>query len=245
MFNNQSLTLFLFFFFIFLQPTNQFEIIHSPAEVSLKNVGAVHVSTAVETPTPIAFPPLKETSQAPPSINDPLDNCATVSSDQPPPISHFDACNEKSEVEIVSNPCMDDLASLTTITELENMYVSPVFVCINEDIESPVMKTAQALPTNATPTTQDPFSIHKDCSGITEQVLGSNRFASLISSEGDEEDLSGSNLETGSMDLMTPFGKRILRERPVKPSTKARDAHIQLTCRGRGNRGRGSRGRSG
>ncbi|KAL0761005.1 hypothetical protein Bca101_077155 [Brassica carinata] len=162
-------------------------------------------------------------------------------SDQPPSISQFDAGNEKSEVEMASNPIMDDLASLTTITELENMYISPVLVCINEDIESPVTETAQALPTNAYPTTQEPIVIQKDCSGISEQVLGSNRFASLISSEGDEEDLSGSNIETSSMDLMTPFGKRILRERPVKPSTKARDAHLQLTGRGRGNRGRGNR----
>lgn len=62
-----------------------------------------------------------------------MDHYATASSDQPPPISHFDAGNEKGEIEIVF---MDDLASLTTIMELENMYVFPVFVCMNEDIES-------------------------------------------------------------------------------------------------------------
>ncbi|KAL0740008.1 hypothetical protein Bca4012_081521 [Brassica carinata] len=141
---------------------------------------------------------LKETSQAPPSINEPLDHCATVSSDQPPSI------NIESRLRRLLKLCH------------------------------------QCLP-DYSRTNCDP----KDCSGISEQVLGSNRFASLISSEGDEEDLSGSNIETSSMDLMTPFGKRILRERPVKPSTKARDAHLQLTGRGRGNRGRGNRGRSG
>lgn len=46
--------------------------------------------------------------------------------------------------------------------------------------------------------------------------------------------------EMDSMDFMTPYGKRILRERPVKPSTKVREMHLQSTTRGRGNRGRGN-----
>ncbi|CAA7027784.1 unnamed protein product [Microthlaspi erraticum] len=60
----------------------------------------------------------------------------------------------------------------------------------------------------------------------------------------EEEVSSDSDIATESMDLMTPFGKRILRERPVKPTTKAKEMHWQLTARGRGNRGRG-RGGSG
>ncbi|CAD5334136.1 unnamed protein product [Arabidopsis thaliana] len=70
--------------------------------------------------------------------------------------------------------------------------------------------------------------------------LGTNQFASLVSSD-EEDDLSNSDNEFDSMDLMTPSGKRILRERPVKPSTKAKEMHGQTTSRGRG-RGRGKRG---
>lgn len=68
-----------------------------------------------------------------------------------------------------------------------------------------VREIAQALPNNATRTVQEPLSIQKDCNEITEQVLGLNMFASFISLEGDEQYLSGSNKETGSMDLMTSF----------------------------------------
>ncbi|CAN6858150.1 unnamed protein product [Brassica oleracea] len=41
----------------------------------------------------------------------------------------------------------------------------------------------------------------------------------------------------------TPSGKRLLRERPVKPSPKGMEWQLQSTSRGRGNRGRGNRGR--
>ena len=58
----------------------------------------------------------------------------------------------------------------------------------------------------------------------------------------EEEDFIDSDKETGPLDLMTPSGKRILRESPVKPSTKAKEMHGQPTSRGRGNRGRGRRG---
>ncbi|CAH8306721.1 unnamed protein product [Eruca vesicaria subsp. sativa] len=46
-----------------------------------------------------------------------------------------------------------------------------------------------------------------------------------------------------SIDLLTPLGKRILRERPVKPSEKAKEWQLQSTARGRGNKGHGNRGR--
>ena len=86
-------------------------------------------------------------------------------------------------------------------------------------------------------------------SEIAEAVLGSNKFASLISLEGEEkeegkeEEDPTSSLELSSMDLMWPFGRRFLRERPVKPSTKAKEMQLQYTGRGRGNRGRGNHGR--
>lgn len=41
------------------------------------------------------------------------------------------------------------------------------------------------------------------------------------------------------MDLMTPSGKIIFRERPVKPSTRAKEMHSQHTSRGRGHQGSG------
>ncbi|KAJ4901467.1 hypothetical protein Rs2_15418 [Raphanus sativus] len=125
----------------------------------------------------------------------------------------------------------DDLIALADITELENMHVPPAFICVNEDIDSPVTDTAQALP----------CTVQRDVSDIAEPDLGSNQFASLSSLEGEEEDPL-SSLELDSMDFMTPSGKRILRERPVKPSTKAKEMHLQLMGRGRGNRGRGNRG---
>ncbi|ESQ51512.1 hypothetical protein EUTSA_v10017861mg [Eutrema salsugineum] len=47
----------------------------------------------------------------------------------------------------------------------------------------------------------------------------------------------------GSIDLMTLSGKRILQERPVKPSTKAKEMDWQtIGGGGRGNRGRGKQG---
>ncbi|KAG7640667.1 Zinc finger CCHC-type [Arabidopsis suecica] len=58
---------------------------------------------------------------------------------------------------------------------------------------------------------------------------------SIVSVESD----SGSEL----MEHMTPSGQRLLRERPVKPSIKAKEIQASSTTRGRGNRGRGNRGR--
>lgn len=52
-------------------------------------------------------------------------------------------------------------------------------------------------------------------------------------------------MKTEPMDYLTPSEKRILREKPVKPSTKAKEMHWQHTSRGRGSRGRGNRGRCG
>ncbi|CAL9237640.1 unnamed protein product [Arabidopsis halleri] len=101
--------------------------------------------------------------------------------------------------------------------------------CMKRTAQSSV--TAHA-PVNAT--------VHRERAKSVDHNLGSNQFASLVSSD-EEEDLSDSDNESDSMDLMTPSGKRILRERPVKPSTKAKEMHGQTTGRGRG-RGRGKRG---
>ncbi|KAL0887678.1 hypothetical protein Bca101_011661 [Brassica carinata] len=73
--------------------------------------------------------------------------------------------------------------------------------------------------------------------------LVSNQFASLASLEGEEDGQLDMDDCTDSIDLMTPSGKRILREIPVKPTAKAKELQMQSTIRGRGSRGRGNRGK--
>ncbi|CAN6858306.1 unnamed protein product [Brassica oleracea] len=141
-----------------------------------------------------------------------------------------------------SSPTFDMFSSLASITELENMCNSPSIICINDTIETPTPEPAQKISTAST--SQKIYTDPRDGACIVEPDLGSNKFASLINVEEEEEDTLESD-ETESMDYLTPFGKRILRERPVKPSTKAREMHWQPTSRGRGNRGRGNRGRRG
>lgn len=63
----------------------------------------------------------------------------------------------------------------------------------------------------------------------------------MVSSEVGE-DSPDSDKESDTMDLMTPSDKRILRDRPVKPSTKAKEINWQATSGGRENRSRGNRG---
>ncbi|KAL9299130.1 hypothetical protein AtEden1_Chr2g0228841 [Arabidopsis thaliana] len=83
-------------------------------------------------------------------------------------------------------------------------------------------------------------------------VLAENRFSRLGSSfsdgdsvHSDEDSIVSVESDSGSelMELMTPSGQRLLRERPVKPSIKAKEIQASSTTRGRGNRGRGNRGR--
>ncbi|CAF1725985.1 unnamed protein product, partial [Brassica oleracea] len=129
------------------------------------------------------------------------------------------------------NPNEDDLHSLTTISILENMCMSPTVICINDPMESPILESAQKLSSVTTPIANTISTVQRDGSRTAEPDFGSNKFALLFSAE-EEEDSSDLEEDPDSMDLMTPPGKRILRERPVKPSTS----------RGRGNRGRGNRG---
>ncbi|KAF2561418.1 hypothetical protein F2Q70_00015155 [Brassica cretica] len=139
------------------------------------------------------------------------------------------------------SPAAIPLSNITVpLKELENMYISPSLICVNEATESLVMGSTPTLPVIDTPIAQAPPIVQRGGNGIAESVLGSNRFASLIYLEGEEEDLMSSDIETNSNDLMTPFGKRILRERPVKSTAKVRKMHFQFTGSGRGNRGRGS-----
>ncbi|XP_024004087.1 uncharacterized protein LOC18026659 [Eutrema salsugineum] len=86
------------------------------------------------------------------------------------------------------------------------------------------------------PTIQVEHSIPRSPSNLS---LSNNRFPSFLE---DEEEPADSDNEPEQMDFLTPSGKRILRERPVKPSAKVKEMQWQLVGSGRGNRGRGNRG---
>ncbi|CAN7010623.1 unnamed protein product [Brassica oleracea var. botrytis] len=133
----------------------------------------------------------------------------------------LDVHNESNLVDPNTVAKVDNLIPLATISVLEDMYVSI---------------TAQSALTNIKETIESSFGV---CPDFTTD-LGSNKFASLITLE-EEEDSSDSDKEIDPMNDLTPLGKRILRERPVKTSIKAKEMHLQSTVCGRGNRGRGSR----
>ncbi|CAA7056411.1 unnamed protein product [Microthlaspi erraticum] len=113
---------------------------------------------------------------------------------------------------------------------------------INEKVmESPISGAARSLSAATNIIAQENSSAHLESERLIEPDFGSNKFSSLALLE-EEGGSSESDRESDEMDVMTPSGKRILRERPVKPSAKAKEMHWQATARGRGNRGRGSRG---
>ena len=105
--------------------------------------------------------------------------------------------------------------------------------------------------------TQTSTEISKESSRMQEIDLGSNQFASLTFLEGKEEYQLDLDESSGPIDILTPSGKRLfrerpikpsakgilLRERPAKPSAKGMEWQLQSTSRGRGNRGRGNCGR--
>ncbi|EOA18953.1 hypothetical protein CARUB_v10007587mg [Capsella rubella] len=83
-------------------------------------------------------------------------------------------------------------------------------------------------------------------------VLTENRFSHLgssfsdgasVESDSDSVESDSSDSESRIMDQLTPSGKRILRERPVQLSIKAKEILESSVARGRGNRGCGNRGR--
>ncbi|KAL0719693.1 hypothetical protein Bca4012_069017 [Brassica carinata] len=157
-------------------------------------------------------------------------------SDQVTSFPSLEVSNDLNLVEKVGYTVASDLASLATITELENMFVLPTTICVNEIIDSPPMEIAPSE------IEQTATLVLKESSRIGELDLGANKFVSLVSSDGDDEDQLEQECDH-SVDLMTPYGKRLLRERPVRPSFKATEWQVQSTSRGLGNRGHGSRGR--
>ncbi|KAG2297223.1 hypothetical protein Bca52824_043892 [Brassica carinata] len=163
---------------------------------------------------------------------------AAVEIDFSPVVSGFNTT-------IVSSSPTIDMSSLASITLLENMCTSPSIICINDTIETPTQEPAQHH--SATTTSPEIYTSTSNGACLDEPDLGSNKFASLLNVEEDEEDILEFDNDSEPMDYMSPFGKRILRERPVKPTTKAKEMHSQSTSRGRGSRGRsrGNRGRRG
>lgn len=71
--------------------------------------------------------------------------------------------------------------------------------------------------------------------------LSTNRFASLDSSDDDDEPPALDDAPK-SVDFFTPSGKKIIRDRSVIPSENAKEMQWQTETVGRGNRGRGRRG---
>ncbi|CAF1991073.1 unnamed protein product [Brassica oleracea var. botrytis] len=112
---------------------------------------------------------------------------------------------------------------------LENMYMSPTIVFINEETDSPPLDSAPSLQ-NMDSTPQETSSMAlKDCSSSDPVHLVSNQFASLAYLEGEEDGQLDMDDCTDSIDLMTPSRKRMLRERPVKPTAKAKELQMQST----------------
>nr|VDC99094.1 unnamed protein product [Brassica oleracea] len=163
---------------------------------------------------------------------------AAVEVDFSPVVSGFNTT-------IVSSSPTIDMSSLASIMLLENMCTSPSIIRINDTIETPTQEPAQHH--SATTTSPEIYTSTSNGACLDEPDLGSNKFASLLNVEEDEEDILEFDNDSEPMDYMSPFGKKILRERPVKPTTKAKEMHSQSTSRGRGSRGRssGNRGRRG
>ncbi|KAG2283859.1 hypothetical protein Bca52824_055079 [Brassica carinata] len=153
-------------------------------------------------------------------------------SDQPATLKDDTSCICDEVIEKINSTDVDDLVSLATISVLENLYESPTVICVNETIESPPTESAPIKQHTESSVTQTSAEVSKESSRMQEIDLGSNQFASLTSLEGEEE-----------YQLELDERKRLLRERPVKPSPKGMEWQLQSTSRGRGNRGRGNRGR--
>ncbi|WZZ86181.1 hypothetical protein YC2023_114760 [Brassica napus] len=146
-------------------------------------------------------------------------------------------------IEKINSTDVNDLVSLATISVLENLYESPTIICVNETIESSPTESAPIKQHTESSVHQTSAEVSKESSRMQEIDLGSNQFASSTSLEGEEEYQLELDESSGPIDLLTPSGKRLLRERPVKPSAKGMEWQLQSTSRGRGNRGRGNRGR--
>lgn len=140
-----------------------------------------------------------------------------------------------------------DHTALASATANVNVSVStahqsvPPTINIQESLESPLPEAAQATSVIVATNAHSHSTVQRKSREQPELCFGSNKFASLISLEG-EEDSSDSEKESDLMDLMTHSSKRILREKLVKSSAKAKKMHWQPTVRGHGYRERENRG---
>ncbi|CAA7055712.1 unnamed protein product [Microthlaspi erraticum] len=186
---------------------------------------------------------VKRCLQSEPLIVSEEENVLKSNATSPVPVNE----PQSSTVSNLSLPLKDSVPIAAASATLPTENVSLVHPeKIVDPIECLSPKTATLLPAS-TPSTRATVQESKQA----ELSLGSNQFASLISFEEEDVTLVSPEEEEVSLDLdkesdltdfMTPLGKRILRERPVKPSTKAKEMIWQVAGGGRGNRGRGKRG---
>lgn len=106
---------------------------------------------------------------------------------------------------MVVSPSFPTIDTFASITVLENMCNSPSIICINNTIETPTPEPAQKLSTAST--SQKIYSGAIEGACIVEPDLGSNKFASLIDVEEEEED-SPESEEIEPMDFLIPVGKK-------------------------------------
>ncbi|CAN6971928.1 unnamed protein product [Brassica rapa subsp. trilocularis] len=154
--------------------------------------------------------------------------------------SHAAIISTPEVIEFISPSAADNAvnqSAIATSTKSVSTMISPPISHHDTFVVSPSMESTRSLPITDTPIAQVPPAVQRESSGIAGLVLGLNKFALLIYLQEEEEDPVGFTSETNSMDLMTPSGKRTLRERPVKPSEKAREMHFRFTGSGRGNHG--------
>ncbi|XP_006301047.2 uncharacterized protein LOC17896376 [Capsella rubella] len=156
------------------------------------------------------------------------------------------------------------VVSLTTVTKIQNdtalvVEAGPIQVIdqrtrvaeCHTNVEAEVVP--EVISTDATETE---LAGSRDHVVLSERevrnVLTENRFSHLgssfsdgasVESDSDSVESDSSDSESRIMDQLTPSGKRILRERPVQLSIKAKEILESSVARGRGNRGRGNRGR--
>ncbi|KAJ4880210.1 hypothetical protein Rs2_37264 [Raphanus sativus] len=112
------------------------------------------------------------------------------------------------------------------------MCISPTIVCINEEPDTPPLESASTLQGTISTAKESSSMVLRDCGSNDLCHLVSNQFVFLASLEGEEDDQLDMDSCTYSIDLMTPSRKRMLWERPVKPTAKARESQMQSTSHG-------------
>lgn len=87
-------------------------------------------------------------------------------SDKPATPKEDTSCTCDEVVDKVNSTDVNDLVSLATISVLENMYESPLVICINETIESPPTESTLTKQQTETSVTQTSTGVYKESSRI-------------------------------------------------------------------------------